>query len=869
MAFRWRWFFILFALLLSGGQLIAAGTKEQRAYAAAVTAFQDEMWGRAETEFAQFIEKHPKSTNVPAAVLLQAQAEFKQGKLAQAIALLNTRKAGAGRLADQYAYWVGEAQFQNVDLAAAAATFIALARDFPESPLRLRAVVEAAAARAELGRWPDVSPLLQETNSVFQRAAQLDPANELVTRGRLLLAQAALAQKDFGGAAATLASVNPQALEPGLGWQLAYLVYQVRLAMGDTRAALAATTNLLQIARLGNDVSLRGESVALHAGLLEQIGSNAEALDAYQENLTNAPVERQQQAILKITELAVAQGRFAIAEDALRNFIAQFPESPAADIALLSLGELLLKDYVASTPASPATNQLLEAQARFNQFLAASTSSPLAGEAYLYRGWSLWLEGKIPESYDSFKTAAGRLPPSEDLALARFKMGDALFAQKDFTNALENYRAVVDDFNDFPGVMQLLGNRALYQSLRACMELTNTDGAEDTMARILRLYPASEETGNSLLLMGEYLADLSQPTNALAVFQRFEAIFPHSPLRPQVELAIAHACEEEQNWPVAIQKYEQWLADFPTNTLQPQAKYALARANYQAGNETNAFMLFTNFVAQFPTNDLAPLAQYWVAEHFFRAGSGFYPDAEKNYKLLFQTWPASGLAYQARMMAGRAAVARQGYSDALDYFSSLEQDTNCPMDLRVQATFAHGTVLMRMEPTDTNNPLSNFQLATNVFSQICQLYSTNELGALAWGEIGDCNLQLANYDAATNAYAQVVNSPFARINARSQAQIGLGLALEKKADAAAAEEQKGLRELALKNYLDVFYENNLRDDEQADAFWTKKAGLEALPLIKALGESPPENFFNRMESWLPQLKDSLEKTRNTLPPAKS
>ena len=34
-----RWLLVLFALILSGGQLIAAGTKEQRAYAAAVTAF--------------------------------------------------------------------------------------------------------------------------------------------------------------------------------------------------------------------------------------------------------------------------------------------------------------------------------------------------------------------------------------------------------------------------------------------------------------------------------------------------------------------------------------------------------------------------------------------------------------------------------------------------------------------------------------------------------------------------------------------------------------------------------------------------------------------------------------------------------------
>jgi len=872
MAFCWRWLLILSALILSGGQLIAAGTKEQRAYAAAVAAFQDEMWGRAETEFAQFAQKYPKSTHAPEAVLRQAQAQFKQGKLAQAIALLKTRKTRAGTLADQYAYWIGEAQFQSVDLAAAADTFVALAHDFPDSPLRLRAVVEAAAARAELGQWRQVGSLLEATNGVFQRASQLDPANELVTRGRLLLAQAALAQKQLGSAATTLASVNPQALEPQLGWQLAYLVYQVKLAMGDTNAALAATTNLLQIARLGSDVSLLGESVALHAGLLEQMGLQTEALDAYQENLTNVPVEQQRQAILKIAELAVAQDRFSMAEGSLRDFITQFTNSPVTDMALLSLGELHLKDYVANPSA---TNQLPEAQARFDQFLATFTNSPLTGKAYLDRGWCGWLASrmaqdqgdftnaaqKTTESLADFEQAAQLLPPSEDQALARFKTGDALFALTNYAGALENYQAVVEDFARFPAVMQSLGNRALYQSLRAYMALTNTAGAEATMDRILKLYPASEETSTNLLLMGEYLADLDQPTNALDVFQRFELIFPHSLLRPQVALAIARTFELEQDWPMAIGKYEQWLADYPTNSLRPQADYALARANYQAGNETNAFNLFTNFVARFPTNDLAPLAQWWVAGHFFNLGD--YYHAEYNYKLLFQTWPESALADHARMMAGQAALARPDYPAAIGYFTKLEEDTNW----WVQATFAYGSALMRMDSPDTNNPLANFQQATNVFSQICLLYATNEFGALAWGEIGDCNLQLANYDAATNAYAQVVVSPFASVAARSQAQIGLGLALEKKAALVSGTNQTALLQLALDNYLDVFDTwtgKNLRDHETPDPFWVEKAGLQALPLIETLGTGDPDKFIDQMETLFPQSKDSLEKKRAAL-----
>src|SRR5579862_1463340 len=163
-----RWLLIVFMLALGGGQVFAAGAREERAYNAAANAFQDGMWGRAEVEFAEFAEKHPKSERVPEAVLMQAEADIKQAKFLQAIELLGAHESQAGKLADQYVFWLGEAQFQNEDYTAAAATFSRLVRDFAESSRRLDAVVNEAAALARLGQWPQVSSLLQASGGVFQ-----------------------------------------------------------------------------------------------------------------------------------------------------------------------------------------------------------------------------------------------------------------------------------------------------------------------------------------------------------------------------------------------------------------------------------------------------------------------------------------------------------------------------------------------------------------------------------------------------------------------------------------------------------------------------------------------------------------------------
>ena len=877
MIFLRRWLLVLSLLVWGGGSLLAADFREERAYAAAVNAFQTGMWGRAQTQLAQFIKNFPASTNVPEARLLQAQTYFKQQAYGRVAGLLTTNLTAAGGLADQYVYWIGEAQFQAGDFPQAADTFNSLAQKYPESSLRLRAVVESAAALARNGQpadWTAIVTLLEAPDGVFQTAAQTDLGND-VARGKMLLAQAKFALKDFAGASAVLDGINPQTLPPALDWQRIYLLCQVKLAAGETNAALAASTNLLHAVQLDRDAASLwnlSDSVALRADVLEKLGRTREALAVYQQNLTTgAPAGRQQQAILKMAALAADLNQFGDATNALETFLDQFPDSPAADLALVTLGELELK---ALAGGPPDTNRLAAAQARFDQFFDTFTNSPLTGRAYLDRGWCFWLAGKVPESAADFSKAVeklGELPRSELLAVAKFKLGDALFYQRNFPGALENYLAVWEDFADLPAVAGTLGDRALYQSLRADLELGDLDSASNVLAQIQKNYDGSRAE-NSALLFGESWAELRSPPGARAQFAQIAAQYPGSTLAPQVTLAIARTYELETNWPAVITNYAGWLAAFPTNALRPQVAYALAQATYRAGEETNALGLFTNFLARYPTNALAPVAQWWVADHFFRAG--LWPEAERNYKAIFQNtdWQAAqvnqtNLFYSAQMMAGRAALGRLGYSDALGYFTGLMTDSNCPPAWAVPARFAYGCTLMLMNSTDTNNPLANFQLATNAnaFGRIVQDYPTNDWGAQAMIQIGNCDLQLNDFDGAAAAYTQVFSTnsligAYAQVGARSQAQIGLGIALEKKAALASGAESARLLDQALDNYTDVLFLANLRPGESWDAFWRKKAGLQAAAVAETLGNyAVAVNIYQQLENILPPLQAAMDK----------
>lgn len=864
---------VLFTLVLGAGQLLAA-TRAERDYAAAVAAFNDGIYDRAESELTQFIETHPNFNHVAEAVLLKGQAQFKQGKFTEAITTLSAPAGDWGNLADQYAYWLGEAQYAQGKFEQAATTFTNLAARFPASQLCLTAVVEAAAAYERLGDWPALTGLLSATNGVFGKMAAQDSANELVSRGRLLLARAEFVQNDFTAARVTLSLLDPQSLPPDLDWQRSSLLCQVELGANNLNAALAESTNLVAQARQQKDAAPKhlAESMALRATILERMKLWPEAAAVWSQNLTNpAPAEWQRQAVLKLAENAVAQNNFTNAMTSLAEYLQRFTNSPVTGLAMLTLGELNLREFVAA-PAQ--TNYLFAAQEAFDRLLATnSAAADLAGKAYLDRGWCGWLTGQTNKSLADFRAAADRLPVSEDLAVAKFKTGDVLYALQDYAGARASYQSVLAQFAGSPRVMASLGDRALYQVVRTSVKLQDKAGAEQAMRQLLDRFPKSELRDNAELLLAEGIFDFDSANNAAAVFRDFAERFPDSPLRPQAELDMARTYERGQDWPAAITGYAAWLERFPTNELRPQVEYALGRAEFQAGNETNALGQFTQFVAQFPGNELAPMAQWWVADYYFRQGGinvTNYAEAEKNYESIFQNtnvvWRQSELFYPAQLMAGRAAAGRLGFSDAVRYFTAMTTDANCPEALKNQALFACGGVLMRWDSPDTNRPTLNLEKAADIFTGLGQANPTNELGALALSELGDCELQLGAFADATNAYGQVIQSPYASVGLRSRAQVGLGTVLEKMAAALPPEQQAPLLKEARDHYLNVFetgFGKGLADHEFADAFWVKKAGLAALPLLSA-DNIYPANFFTTMETLLPQLKDQLEKKRAAL-----
>jgi TolA-binding protein len=868
-------------------------TPETKAFNVAKSSFDFNAYKEAEVELAQFVQTFTNSPLIPEAVLYQAEARLKLTNDDGALSLLQTHQAEAGRWADEYLFWQGEAHLQKGErfpaepgqsnYLAAAELFAKLRSQFPSSPRCLEAVIEEAEARRELSDWQSMVSLLKQPDGLYQAFSRTNPGSELSLRGALLLGEAELELKDYDDAEAALDVMHVVALNPSMEWQRQYLLSRIDLDERQYQVALEDATNLLLLAAATGQRKLQAQSFSFQAGLLEKLGRTAEAIATYTNNLTaSVPEALQREALLRITSLCLATNGVAEALQGLTDFVELHSNAPAVDLALLTIGELKLRQALtapgansaAPAPAPVKTNAFEEAILPLQSLTTTFPHSPLSGKAHLDLGWCYWLQTNLDLASNHFQSAVSRLaklPVSADLATAYFKLADTQFELTNYfpgtlDNALANYSAVValrDQSNSFSsadwGVLETnLLERALYQTVNAGLKAGRLAAATNAAALLLDWYPNGFHTDRAVLLAGLNLTN--HPGEARALFLELESKTTNSPLRPKVQLAIARTYLYENKWDQAIQEYGHWLNIYTNHEDRPVAEFYRAWANYEAGRETNALNLFTNLVAKYPTNDITPRAKFWIADYYYRAGS--FLEAEKNYQLLFSrdTNVSSEISYQAQMMAGRAAVQRQAWADATNYFSKIFSNPKCEQDLRYQALFAYGDILMSLEQTGPDK-LADLKNALDTFDAVGN--STNRLAALAWGEKALCYFQYQppQFAQATNELQKIIDSPAPIIDATARiiARVGLATILKKQAEQASPAEKTKLLEAALAQYRKVLTQADAPENPRALYWsWVKRAGLEAAPLAEDLHEwAQASIIYKQLQDLLPALRDSL------------
>lgn len=843
---------------------------------------EDGFFQRAAEAFHTFVEEHPDAQRTPLAVLLEAQAHFRMGNYRAVRRLLWNHLWQAGKWADEYYYWQGEAYFRLGQFKQAAQRYHWLTEHFPDSRLAFEAAYNEALAHHRLGSYREVIRLLQDPEEPFLKIGTSSDDTEFLIRGRLLLAEAYWSIQRYRLALATLNGIGHQGLSPKQEWEATYLRSRVQLAQHNEEKAVALAEKLLQKAQAIERRGLEEEALALQGTIFKRFGHTDKAISAYAILTTQATdTTHRRHALISLVDLRLRQGKISNAAKTLDRFLrgkskgskgSDKSKAAFTDLLHLALGELYLRQYYQSHPPSKRDRSLVtKAESEFEHYLDELGGTQLAGKAHLGLGWCRWERGEYQKSQAAFAAAVKDLGPSTPKAIARVKLADTLFLEGQFDEAISQYDSVTGTDSKFIASYPA-EDRAIHQIIRAQLAAGDVGAAGRRAKRALNIASDSDYNDDNLLLVAQAWNRKDRPKQARNWLQKLLDLFSKSQLTPEAEVALARSYVESGNWERAIEQYDAWVEDYPEHSLLPRVRFDRAWVYYQSGKPSQALKLFQAFLHDYPDHSQSPKAQFWIADYHLR--NGHNEQAEAGFQRLYQNtnWPPSEIKHRARLMAGKAAVARQGYNDAMDYFRWLVKNgppknpqSNISTNLVAKAYFALGDTLVKAPPEGgSRNKLTGYEEAILAFQGIRRNFPDHRLVASALTRIGDCHLQLASktpsrYKQAIRNYRKALSFSSADITTRSHAEVGLGQALEKQATQTrkGKAKQQQIKE-ARDHYLNVFYGANLAKDEKGSPFWVHKSGLEAARVSRKLKMwSQAASVYRRMIKLFPNNEATL------------
>ncbi len=845
-------------LTLSTLLIAATSTTERIAFEAAVRAFEDQFYDRAETQFKEFTERFADSD-----------------RFADAEAFL--LRARAHNLAEKN------------DHGAAARTFRDLRLRFPNSPNHLEYVIGEAWSEYHQGNWDTVTQLLGETKdpeapkSPFQLAATIRPndpiALPLLVSGQLLLAQTYLDQKAFNKAEQILNGVTDWDLRTEFSWRRRMITTQLQLASGDLETALKNADGLMYLATATGNREWIAESASIYGELLVANDQPEAAIVKYQQNLApGTPPKRHREAWLKIIELNLEQRDAKDVIVQLRKYISEAKDDDALDVGLLTLGELNIQRYYEekNKPEKPepadgtsATDFLNESRVQFERLLTEFPNSPLAPSAQYHLGWCYWELGASQESVTAFQQAAEQLPKSFLAAVARFKLADGFYVLGEHQKALDNYKKLIEVYENVQRVKETFLDQVLYQTVRASVEADDMDSARMAISKLIGNYPDNLIANTSRLLVGQHMIHIDKVSDARGVFYEMIEHFTDFPLKAEVEFAIAYSFELEGNWAASASLYKTWIDDFPEHKNLPRAAYALAWCTSQAGKSNEALTLFRRFVKNHGNTILAQKARLWIGNHYFNRGN--FELAERQFGVLRrdQSSNKETLRHQAILMASRASFRQNKIPQTINYLEALsdeikEKETVSP-NFKAEVELSLGDALFEQGRQDTGAQDELIGQARLRFATVSALHEGSRLAAIGYGRYADASYFLKKYPEAIESYERVINDfAEADISIRSQAEVGLGMVYERQAEQDSARADN-LQKKALEHYLNIVYWKNLRTNELPDPFWLEEAGIKAGLLVEARQDHDTGiKLYQRLAELLPSLRADWDQLRLAL-----
>jgi len=795
--------------------------------------------------------------------LLLGQSHFHQGAFKDTYAVLSNDRLVAGPLADEFLFWMAECRMGQGNLKAAAQIYQELLHEHPKSSRITESIVALANVSARQKEWVEVVGYLQPTDGVFQKFADINPNDEGVLEGRLLLAQA-LFELDEMASARSAIEVLPKKLRLERDWRRRLLEAKIAAKSGSLDQALLMGDQLRTIAEQQNWNNQLVCAFQLRAELFEWKLDLNRAAQEYSHLLKDElPIAIRRFAFLNKVRLHIKTGDLTKALSALHSLQKQADLKsiqPMADCMVAEMHLLLHR--------TGGKGHLALAMGHFEKIALQDHDASLQARALWGLSQCYFFYGQTTLAVESMQKALEVVQGNDVRAWVQYRLAMEHSRQGIHGKAISGFQNVRT--NALGGISVDLLNAARYMQFKDTLFGENVSGAEVLLSE-MRVQAGASYLDRALLTMAQVRIDRGDKDAADAVLVEFQEQTPTSELQAFAVLEKIRLLVIDRKWTEVIVGYDQWLKDYPKHHKRTEVFFDRAWALAQSGQSSDAMKSFEELIKSRPDCQQAFMAKMWMADHAYNSRTNQLT-AEKLYKeIRGATNSPLSLRHRAGMMAGRTAMERQGFADARIAFSTLiddEQLKKVSPQIHVEASFALGDLTMMELGEGAQNQIEKLTQATNAFYLIIQGSPTNAVAARAWGRIGDCCLRVSGNQPGYQVHAKTAYerslavTDLVPINVRNQAHIGLAYVLERQAGG--IERAKILQE-SVDHLLAVFFGRDLKPGEKQDPYWHGQSGLFVMRLLEQLGKYDQAlKICTEMENAFPSMRIGLDARKKHL-----
>ena len=872
-----------------GGSDIQGGANfghEERCYLAALRSFRSSHWGNASSWIEKLIKEFPDSSNRSKAVLLLGQSYYKQNKLRESYGCLSNNIQIAGNLSDEYIYWMAECRVKQGNFSAADQHFLQIIENYPDSKRLLEATIGSAAMAAKRQDWAKVVQVLHPNDGVFQVAGGQAFDSVLLQEGCLLLVKALLKQRDGKSAALMLAKL-PRTMETERGWRRSILHIDTLMMNGRSEEAISSITQLRDILKeAGANASWQITAAKIHSKILETKGNMLRAAEIY-ESLTGESNEVAVRtcSYLESARLHKVAGNHQVAINLLKKLTDISDQNSTLAHSFFLIGEM---EMVNGGP-----EQYQVAREFFEKASNLEKVDGLGARIHMRIGECLMRAGKAERAISEFHKAQKLTDEFVISSRVAYLDGLAKASLGQVSDAVESFSSITQMVNSQKGESYSVADCARFMIFKSYILQSNIDAAESQLARAR----AEASTMLPYYLFG--MAQVRIESGDLAAAKEFLVELDNKDkgkdLSAVAELENIRIHILKQNWIEAIQLYDRWLAAHPNHSMREKVFLDRAWVLFRSGRKaeaTKAYQELSLLKANVPEVFVAKL---WIADQNFNSNTNRL-EAEKIYQeVASETNCPPYLRHRSQLMAGRAALVRQGYDDARKSFVALLDSKDVSDSDKIRATFALGDLTMielkaspaGLRETDTIR-VDSIHQSTNAFFSLTQISQTNIVTARAWGRIGDVSLMVAQdrnpyyvhaniaYEKSREILENILKSmagPSDVDDILNQSLMGLAYCADRSSSGKEAKIRKPALENALRKVIDVYDNSYGEPGKKVNMYWRAQSGVVAIRFMTELGQYDDalqkcrelEKLFPGMQEFFKAKKQRLVNLRDAKP----